>query len=136
MAQYCPRDNHEMVVREAEGHIGYVCSECKGIWLSQTFLKSIKYTYHYSAENFLEELKAGQAQHSTLKCPRGCGSMVCTKANDMSIDRCDSCMGVWFDRDELQSWLAKLTKQPDPSGMVKGAAADIGLSMLLSIFIS
>jgi len=136
MVLHCPRDNKQMVIREAEGHIGHVCPACKGVWLPYKFLRSIQLSHQYSAELFLEELKNGQPCHSTLQCPERCGILGCSKTlQGITLDVCQDCGGVWFDRDELKDMLRTFPKYPEPPGMAKQVAADIGLGLLLSIFI-
>ena len=61
-----------------------------------------------------EEAKA--AGLSSMKCPRCDGSLQETKFEEVSIDTCDKCGGVWLDSGELQQltnkekggWLSRL----------------------------
>ena len=61
-----------------------------------------------------EEAKA--AGLSSMKCPRCDGSLKETKFEDVSIDRCEKCGGVWLDSGELEQlthkekggWLSRL----------------------------
>ncbi len=52
-----------------------------------------------------EEAKA--AGTSSMRCPRCDGNLQETKVEDVSIDTCDKCGGVWLDSGELE----QLTKR-------------------------
>jgi uncharacterized protein with PIN domain len=47
-----------------------------------------------------EEAKA--AGTSSMKCPRCDGSLLETKVEEVAIDTCDKCGGVWLDSGELE----------------------------------
>ena len=49
-----------------------------------------------------EEAKA--AGISSMKCPRCDGSLNESKVEDVSIDVCDKCGGVWLDSGELEQF--------------------------------
>jgi hypothetical protein len=71
-------------------------------------------------EKLREKIKyAEQAEaegKSTMKCPRCDGSLKETKLEDVSIDTCDKCGGVWLDSGELE----QLTKhEKESSGWFK-----------------
>ena len=57
-----------------------------------------------------EEAKA--AGISSMKCPRCDGSLSETKFEEVSIDTCDKCGGVWLDSGELE----QLTRKEKGSG--------------------
>lgn len=52
-----------------------------------------------------EEAKA--AGTSSMRCPRCDGTLNETKVEDVSVDVCDKCAGVWLDSGELE----QLTKR-------------------------
>ena len=56
-----------------------------------------------------EEAKAAAA--AALQCPRCDGTLTQTKVDDVSIDKCDKCGGVWLDSGELE----QLTKRENGS---------------------
>ena len=47
-----------------------------------------------------EQAKAEEA--SSLQCPRCNGRLIETTLEDVKIDRCSSCMGIWLDAGELE----------------------------------
>jgi Zn-finger nucleic acid-binding protein len=57
-----------------------------------------------------EEAKA--AGMSSMQCPRCDGNLKETKFEQVLIDVCDKCGGVWLDSGELE----QLTKQPEAGG--------------------
>ena len=59
-----------------------------------------------------EEAKA--AGTSSMKCPRCDGSLNESKVEDVSIDVCDKCGGVWLDSGELE----QLTKREGGGGFL------------------
>jgi uncharacterized protein len=54
-----------------------------------------------------EEAKA--AGLSSMSCPRCDGTLVETKFEDVLIDRCDNCSGIWLDPGELAQLIKKDT---------------------------
>lgn len=57
-----------------------------------------------------EEAKA--AGLSTMKCPRCDGSLTETKVEEVTIDTCDKCGGIWLDSGELE----QLTRKEETGG--------------------
>jgi Zn-finger nucleic acid-binding protein len=66
-----------------------------------------------------EEAKA--AGLSSMQCPRCDGSLQESKFEEVSIDTCDKCGGVWLDSGELEQltqkekggWLTRLWREKD-----------------------
>jgi Zn-finger nucleic acid-binding protein len=66
-----------------------------------------------------EEAKA--AGLSSMQCPRCDGSLQESKFEEVSIDTCDKCGGVWLDSGELEQltqkekggWLSRLWREKD-----------------------
>jgi uncharacterized protein with PIN domain len=59
---------------------------------------------------FAEEAKA--AGKSSMQCPRCDGSLKESKVEEVLIDSCEKCGGVWLDSGELE----KLTTRQNESG--------------------
>ena len=57
-----------------------------------------------------EEAKAAGA--STMKCPRCDGTLHESKFEEILIDTCDKCGGVWLDSGELEHLTAKEKEAP------------------------
>lgn len=52
-------------------------------------------------EKMKEKLAAENAVSLELSCPKCDGTLIETDYEDIKIDVCDSCSGVWFDAGEL-----------------------------------
>jgi Zn-finger nucleic acid-binding protein len=76
-----------------------VCPKCKGIWLDEGELRKIlkdKKMADYLTKHI------GTKSRSPMVCPR-CGmTMDIEKADDVEVDVCLTCGGVWLDKDELE----------------------------------
>jgi len=77
-----------------------VCPKCHGIWLDKgelgKLLKDRKLTDYLTKH-------IGTKSRSPMVCPR-CGmTMDIEKADDIEVDVCLSCGGVWLDEGELES---------------------------------
>ena len=76
-----------------------VCPKCKGIWLDKgelgKLLKDKKLT------NYLTK-HIGTKSRSPMICPRCCNTMDIEKAEDIEVDVCLTCNGVWLDEGELE----------------------------------
>jgi ribosomal protein L31 len=62
------------------------------------------------------EQQAQQAEAARLKCPKCDGTLQETRFENVSIDTCDKCHGVWLDAGEIETltkregggWLSRL----------------------------
>ncbi|MFE3846263.1 zf-TFIIB domain-containing protein, partial [Thermoplasmatota archaeon] len=76
-----------------------VCPKCKGIWLDKgelgKLLKDKKLT------NYLTK-HIGTKSRSPMICPRCGNTMDIEKAEDIEVDVCLTCNGVWLDEGELE----------------------------------
>ena len=80
------------------------CPRCRGIWLDpgelNKLLRDRKMTKYLTEE-------IGTQSKSKLVCPRCGGLMDIEKADDIEVDVCLSCRGVWLDAGELEDLKAK-----------------------------
>lgn len=58
------------------------------------------------------EEQSKEEEASRMQCPRCDGILIETNVEDVKIDRCSSCMGVWLDAGELE----QLTKREGAGG--------------------
>ena len=65
-------------------------------------------------EKLREKMKVAEAAKaagtSSMRCPRCDGNLIESKVDEVSIDTCDKCGGVWLDSGELE----QLTKREGP----------------------
>ncbi len=81
-----------------------ICPKCNGTWLDhgelRKLLKDRKLTDYLTKE-------IGTQSKSELVCPRCGGLMDIEKADDVEVDVCLTCNGVWLDGGELEGLKSK-----------------------------
>jgi Zn-finger nucleic acid-binding protein len=99
----CPRCWVEMKEREEEifgPNVNIdICPKCNGIWLDHGELK--KMIKDREVADYLTK-DIGLKSRSPLICPRCRNLMDLEKAEDVEVDVCLQCKGVWLDADELE----------------------------------
>lgn len=78
--------------------------------------QALENEYFYRKERELIEkmkakLESENAEASALKCPKCDGSLVETDYDNIKIDVCNKCSGVWFDAGELAQVVDKEPKE-------------------------
>ncbi|MGI8812894.1 MAG: zf-TFIIB domain-containing protein [Pyrinomonadaceae bacterium] len=67
--------------------------------------------FHRREQELIEKMKAkiagDQAKSLELKCPKCDGTLHETDFENIKIDMCDKCSGVWFDAGELAQVIDK-----------------------------
>jgi Zn-finger nucleic acid-binding protein len=100
----CPRCFVDMVQREAVAFgpklIIDICPKCEGLWLDAGELK--KLVHDRKLSDYLTK-DIGTQSKSKLVCPRCGGLMDLEFADDVEVDVCLNCSGVWLDSGELQA---------------------------------
>ena len=104
----CPRCNVTAVRREVEifGPNIFIdlCPKCEGLWLDKgelgKLLKDKKLTDYLTKD-------IGTQSKSKLVCPRCGGLMDLESAEDVEVDVCLTCNGVWLDKGELEELKTK-----------------------------
>jgi Zn-finger nucleic acid-binding protein len=84
-----------------------VCPKCKGIWLDEGELK--KLLKDRKLTNYLTK-HIGTKSKSPMVCPKCGNTMDIESVEDIEVDVCLLCGGVWLDEGELEE-LEKLTKE-------------------------
>jgi Zn-finger nucleic acid-binding protein len=104
----CPRCHIEATQRKVEVFgpdiMIDICPKCKGVWLDHGELKKMikdKKLSDYLTKNI------GTQSKSKLVCPRCGGLMDIETADDVEVDVCINCNGVWLDRGELDDLKTK-----------------------------
>jgi Uncharacterized protein conserved in bacteria len=63
------------------------------------------------SERLREQIKVAAEAKSTgessMRCPRCNAALAVTKFEDVSVDRCDNCGGLWLDAGELAQLIQK-----------------------------
>ena len=94
----CPRDQAPLgrVLREKVALDE--CPTCHGLWLDAKELRAL------TRDKELERLAARVRQFalpSAFACPRCGGACVASHVEEVEVDTCTVCHGVWLDRGEL-----------------------------------
>lgn len=98
----CPKCIAPLVLKEAEGHIGFRCAQCDGLWLPGKYLASLQHIYTFNADDFRTHLAGTRTPApQAAPCP-SCGQyLAVSRLKDIELDWCERCGGVWFDKSEL-----------------------------------
>ena len=104
----CPRCFVTMIrgemKRKGPGFEIDICPKCRGMWFDagelQKRLKDRKLTDYLTKD-------IGTQSKSKLVCPRCGGLMDLEWADDVEVDVCLSCSGVWLDEGELEDLKTK-----------------------------
>ena len=125
----CPHDNSALAFRSIEGHTGYRCHVCLGIWWPQKYLQAISVSREFSWEVFQSTLAPGSAASSCL-CPHRCGCLHSTRYGELEFLSCPQCAGVWFERGAAGRFLAMHESKTNGGGVGTAIAADATLNAL------
>src|SRR5207244_9496767 len=134
---HCPDDANQLTLRETDSYAGYVCEDCRGVWLTLRHFHAIDYARNFSYEDFSKALGAAPKVFTSQQCPSGCGTLVQSNWLEEPLCWCPSCHGVWFNRHAISA-LRKRIPQSEPSDL-SGAAwvvGDAGTSLLLIVLSS
>ena len=104
----CPKCRTETLRFTGETSDAMSCTKCHGIWIhSERFARFSEEAMDRSGDEWPVDESEGPDKDSDLKaglCPHGHGLLIRAKP-DMEpafyLDRCMTCNGIWFDRDEL-----------------------------------
>ena len=65
---------------------------------------------------------------AALKCPRDGSALVLGRAHGIEIDRCETCKGAWYDRDELALLEATVADAEERQGTIDYAKRESALA--------
>lgn len=126
MSLPCPHDARPLVIRDAEGHVGYCCDACRGAWLPLAYLQSIAFAKRFSYDKLRQSFREHPAKPTGKHCPAGCGPLHDVYAKGIELDWCPACAGVWFDRGEIAKLLACYGDRDTTAGTSRFEGADVG----------
>ncbi|WP_425401079.1 zf-TFIIB domain-containing protein [Aeoliella sp.] len=108
----CPRDGAELATVRIDGVELDKCHHCDGLWFDQGELDRVRNLDFTDVEERLEQkygnpdVAAGKV-NGYMRCPRCTDGRLqeftYTYGNRVRIDRCNECLGVWVDDNELDA---------------------------------
>ena len=106
----CPVCRQSMVAFELEGIEIDRCVECAGTWVDAGELELIAEAAGASRGGLFEALKTAQGRrHGGRRCPRCSRKLRVINlgtGKSVEIDRCPGGDGLWFDRGEMETFIA------------------------------
>lgn len=99
----CPKCGIKLNLMEREGHIGFCCAQCSGIFLTGLYISTLQFKQENSVFLFYKKLDAGITKDSRCKCPSCEKQMPVTIYRNTELDFCYHCKSIWFDYNELCS---------------------------------
>jgi Zn-finger nucleic acid-binding protein len=101
----CPRDNSTLKLEQSEQVVGQVCNICKGIFLEGKGVDAFKYNHE---TQILDQIyKIVPQVKSDIICPCCKSSMKIISLDNLEIDICKKCKGMWFDESEISKIITK-----------------------------
>ncbi|MFW3146561.1 MAG: zf-TFIIB domain-containing protein [Thermoplasmatota archaeon] len=93
------------------------CPKCGSYWFDKGELN--RYIRDRKPDRMLRRVK-GMEEWGKPECPR-CGGKISLKfINDLEVDHCDSCGGIWLDHGELKAIQAQDVKVETRLGSILG----------------
>lgn len=127
----CPKCEGTLYLKNGEGHLGFICDKCEGIWLSNKYIQSIKYTYNFDQNAFIKKLSESY-KNTNHPCPICKTDLNNSLFKKIELEWCNSCTGVWFDKHELKTLISKYKNPSNIADEVISRGFD--LMFILSIF--
>lgn len=130
----CSKPLTSLKQNDAEAH---KCESCKGIFLTETNLKLVAPDLEQYDDSIAQQI-AGLPE-SKLDCPACAVKCRVMKYQDVSLDYCAQCHGIWFDHHELKSITDKAasgagaTPGATPAATFGDTAGDIAGHVVLGL---
>ena len=121
----CPKCESKLTLRENEGHVGYTCSSCKGIWLPLRYLQTLEHTYSFKVNEFISNLESAKQESTDYVCPSCSHNLEKSLKNNVTLEYCAKCSGIWFDKNELGELITNQKSSSITGSVVAEGAADI-----------
>lgn len=109
----CPNDSCEIEVKEAEFHIGLLCSDCKGLWLPRKYIDTLCRNYLVDSDELWLILKSSFGQGGLQVCPECSQPLQTLEYSNIHLQGCEACEGLWFDAGQLTAMEKALLRDAD-----------------------
>lgn len=120
----CPKCSVQLEIMEREGHVGFCCTQCSGVLLTERYIHALKYKPDISIDNFYTDIRRDLTVRSICQCPSCNQAMYITNYNNTELDFCSGCNAIWFDFNEL--CLAVTKQRSEHVGVSTYTKSDIG----------
>lgn len=98
----CPRDGFPLRIDRAQHASGsclvYVCNECSGAFVEGSTVKELRRRLNLGHTARDDVLSSEPGKYA---CPECMSWLQPSRDQDVELDLCVECHGIWFDRDEL-----------------------------------
>ena len=141
----CPHDNKILTQNKEESVLSYYsCNQCYGIWIPKLAIdNSMKGLSLLDVPEFKESLSS-----KSIECLDGHGKLKVLVYQDVEIDICEDCSGIWLDHGEYgkikryfrdyvefdkNKGFSKIEvdREIKPTGILIGADIFLGILMIL-----
>jgi Zn-finger nucleic acid-binding protein len=130
----CPDHDFFLQIWEAYGIKFEACPKCAGLWLHEKEIRALKDKTDDGNLRWMNDEIAAIEQTSGIvskrSCPEGHGNLLSTHFGNsgITIERCETCHGVWLDRDEFNDIVRYLEDEmvhETPAEIKKKAAQEV-----------
>lgn len=104
----CPRDGKELEITTYDEASIYLCSVCMGIWIDidSSLIDEV-------ARDEIRRAARNKKTCSEIECLHDNYKLLELAHNDVLIDVCPECYGIWLDEGELQKIRNEIDKHSD-----------------------
>jgi Zn-finger nucleic acid-binding protein len=116
-----------LIKKTIDGVDLFQCAHCHGVWIPKEDLLTLAASRNISPLTTQIEAEAlpSHFRQGALLCPSDGARMLFTTINDIEIDLCPTCHGVWLDKGEMESLPAVHTSQAQSSHSLGYNALDV-----------
>ena len=127
----CPKCSENLSPCSKTG--AHHCPSCKGYWLEPLLLHlKDKSRITHKAINDIRDQEA--QQQTQLKCPKDKTGLYAFFYDEVELDYCPKCRGLWFDVSELEKFKAIKKQQNPPPSKKNNSRRSTGSKESHSIF--
>ncbi len=108
----CPKDQQAIQLVEKNNTVGYRCDCCDGVFLHGTAVRMFKFNYNTQV---LSRLNSSLDESTTpIACPACQQNMTRKSIDQIELDVCSNCEGIWFDPAELEQVINQYGRNNNP----------------------
>ncbi len=110
----CPHDHSDLDFRQKEEVVGHVCKGCSGIFLTAIGVDRFKVIHQTDVLQLIDRQQLSPS--SKINCPNCSTKMSLVLIDDIEIDVCTHCTGIWFDKAEVAKIIEMYGDKPRYEG--------------------